>query len=42
MSIQTVENERVDFTQEFLLLMKNVGIEIPEQYLYIKRPDDGE
>lgn len=40
MSSQTIENERVAYTKQFLELMESIGVEIPKQFLYTKADDD--
>lgn len=42
MSTQIIERERVKYDEEFLRLLKNIGIEIPKQFLYVKAVDDDE
>jgi len=42
MTTQTIERERVKYTDEFLERLKSMGIEIPKFCLYVRKNDDDE
>lgn len=42
MTTQIIERERVKYSDEFLLILQNLGIEIPNQCLYKKQEEDDE